>query len=201
MDAGFVEAVEQSSQGSAGRRSAPGGGGVALPLTWGPPVPSNVHGCYLYIFIHEYMYMQVLPATPPPNMGNLKDMWGAPPPICRVCNGHDVRFRNLFFCTLFNSWCRVDCSGWSESCRIREFALLHPCTLTGTNHRMFQTKKRYKRMEMAKFAQIPVKVVRISYEVNVNVTKCSHVVHGDGRNLRYNPPHFHRVCTTHHGAW
>ena len=42
-----------------------GGGGVALPLTLGPPVPSNLHGCYLYIFIYEYMYMEVLPALPP----------------------------------------------------------------------------------------------------------------------------------------
>ena len=43
-----------------------GGGGVALPLTSGPPVPSNLHECYLYIFIYEYMYIQVLPAPPPP---------------------------------------------------------------------------------------------------------------------------------------
>ena len=43
-----------------------GVGPVALPLTSGPPVPSNLHGCYLYIFVYEYMYMQVLPATPPP---------------------------------------------------------------------------------------------------------------------------------------
>ena len=69
MDTGFVEAVEHSSQGSAGRSSAQGsrgGGGVALPLTSGPRVPSNLHGYYLCIFIYEYMYMQVLPATPPP---------------------------------------------------------------------------------------------------------------------------------------
>ena len=87
-------------------------------------------------------------------------------------------------------------------------------------------KKRYKTMKAVKFAQIHVKFVRnsyqfrtnftkplysqtflhvkfvrISYTFHVNVTKYSHLVHGDGRNLPYNPPHFHRVCTTHHGAW
>ena len=58
MDPSFVEAVaEQSSQGSAGRSSAPGsrgGGGVAHPLSLGPPVPSNLHKCYLYIFIYSF---------------------------------------------------------------------------------------------------------------------------------------------------
>ena len=46
MDASFAEAVvEQSSQGFAGRSSAPGGGGgVAHPLTSGPHVLSNLHG-------------------------------------------------------------------------------------------------------------------------------------------------------------
>ena len=33
-------------------------------------------------FIYECMYMQVLPATPPPGMGILNDMWGTPPPFC-----------------------------------------------------------------------------------------------------------------------
>ena len=49
MDPSFVEAVpEQSSQGSASRSCAPGGGGgcVAHPLTSGPPVSSNLHECY-----------------------------------------------------------------------------------------------------------------------------------------------------------
>ena len=46
MDAPFAEVVvEQSSQGSASRSYAPGRGGVAHPLTLGPPVPSNLHGC------------------------------------------------------------------------------------------------------------------------------------------------------------
>ena len=51
----------------------------ALPLTSGPPVPYNLHECNLYVFIYEYMYIQVLPAPParPPSeggMGSLKDM-------------------------------------------------------------------------------------------------------------------------------
>ena len=59
MDPSIVEAAaEQSSQGSASRSSAPGGGGggVAHPLTSRPPVPSNLHRCYLYIFIYQYVY-------------------------------------------------------------------------------------------------------------------------------------------------
>ena len=63
MDPSFVEAVvEQSSQGSASRSSALGVGVVAHPLTSGPPVPSNLHECYLYIFIYECMYKY----PPPP---------------------------------------------------------------------------------------------------------------------------------------
>ena len=59
MDANFAEAAEQSSQGSSGWISAPGGGGgaVTLPLTSGPRVTSNLHECYLYIFIYEYLYI------------------------------------------------------------------------------------------------------------------------------------------------
>ena len=52
MDASFVEAVEESSQGSSGRSWAlvagallRRGGGVGHPLTSGHPVPSNLHGC------------------------------------------------------------------------------------------------------------------------------------------------------------
>ena len=58
MDPSFAEAVvEKSSPGSASRSSAPGGGGgVAHPLNSGPPAPSNLHGCYLYTFICEYMH-------------------------------------------------------------------------------------------------------------------------------------------------
>ena len=54
MDPSFVEAVgEQSSQGSASRSFAPGGGGgLAHPLPSEPPVLSNHHECY--------------PAPPPP---------------------------------------------------------------------------------------------------------------------------------------
>ena len=68
MDPSFVEAVgEQSSQGSASRSSAPGGGGcVAHPLTSGPHVPSNLHESY--------------PAPPPPGIGSVTNMWGTPPP-------------------------------------------------------------------------------------------------------------------------
>ena len=84
MDPSFVEAVaEHSSQGSASRNSAPGGGGargVAHPLTSGPPVPSNLHRCYLYIFIYECMYKY----PPPPGMGSFSDMWGTPPPLCEI---------------------------------------------------------------------------------------------------------------------
>ena len=61
MDATYFEAVEQSSLSSAGRSSSQGGGG--LPFTSQPSVPSNLHGCYLYICVYEHMYMQVL-ATP-----------------------------------------------------------------------------------------------------------------------------------------
>ena len=66
MDPSFAEeVVEQSSQGSASRSSAPGGGGgVAHPLTTGPLVTSNLHRCFLYIFIYESMYKY--PAPPPP---------------------------------------------------------------------------------------------------------------------------------------
>ena len=65
MDPSFAEAVvEQSSEGSASLSSAPGGGGVARLLTSGPPVPSNLHGCYLYIFIYEYMYKYTAPLPP-----------------------------------------------------------------------------------------------------------------------------------------
>ena len=81
----FAEAVvEQSSQGSANWSSAPrGGGGVAHPLTLGPPLPSNLHGCYLYIFMYEYMYKY----TPPPGMGSLTDIWGTPPTLCEIFFG------------------------------------------------------------------------------------------------------------------
>ena len=85
MDPSFAEAVvEQTSQGSASRSSVQGGGGggVAHPLTSGPPVPSNLHGCYLYIFIYEYMYKY--PPPPPQGMGSLTDMWGTPPPLCGI---------------------------------------------------------------------------------------------------------------------
>ena len=73
MDPSFVDAVgEQSSQGSASRSSAPGGGGgcVAHPLTSGPPVPSNVHECY--------------PAPPPPRHGQFDRHVGHPPPLCEI---------------------------------------------------------------------------------------------------------------------
>ena len=90
MDPSLVEAlVEQSSQGSAiAAALLQGGGGVAHPLTSGPPVPSNLHGCYLYIFIYEYLYKHPLP--PPPGMGNLTDMWGTPPP-------HFAKFSSTLF--------------------------------------------------------------------------------------------------------
>ena len=74
LDPSFAEAVVQhSSEGSASRSCAPGGGGggVAHPSTSGPPVPSNLHGCYLYIFTYEYMYKY--PASPPPPRHGLFD--------------------------------------------------------------------------------------------------------------------------------
>ena len=82
MDPSCVEAVAgQSSQGSASRSSAPGGGGgVAHLLTSGPPVPSNLHECYLYIFIYECMYKY---PAPPPRHGQLDRRVGhSPPPLC-----------------------------------------------------------------------------------------------------------------------
>ena len=71
MDPSFVEAVgEQSSQGSASRSSAPGGGGcVAHPLPSGPPVLSNHHECY--------------PAPPPPKHGQFDRHVGHSPPSVR----------------------------------------------------------------------------------------------------------------------
>ena len=101
MDASFVEAVEQSCHSSAGRTCAPGGwGGVALSLTLGPPVPSNLHGCYSYIFVYEYMYMQVPPASPPPlGMGSLNDKWGAPLTL-RNSFQHKLQHSVYFICSL-----------------------------------------------------------------------------------------------------
>ena len=46
-----------------------GGGCVSHPLTSGPPVPSNLHECYL---------------PPPPGMGSLTGLWGTPPPLCEI---------------------------------------------------------------------------------------------------------------------
>ena len=79
MDAIFFEAVEQSRWPELSSK----GGGVGLLFTSQSPVPTNLHGlhgCYLYICIYECMYMQVLPAPPPPGMGSVTDMWGTPPP-------------------------------------------------------------------------------------------------------------------------
>ena len=61
-----------------------GGGGVAHPLTWGPPVPSNLHECYLYILIYECMYMtNILP--PPPRHGQFDRLVGhSPPPLWEI---------------------------------------------------------------------------------------------------------------------
>ena len=70
MDPSFVEALgEQSSQGSASRSSAPGGGCVAHPLTSGQPVLSNLHECY--------------PAPPPPRHGQFDGHVGHSPPTLR----------------------------------------------------------------------------------------------------------------------
>ena len=87
VDASFAEAVvEQSSQGSASRRSAPGRGGLAHPLTSGP-VPSNHHGCSLYIFQDEYMYKYTAPST---GMGSLNDMSGTLPSLCKISSALSV---------------------------------------------------------------------------------------------------------------
>ena len=67
-----MEAVgEQSSQGSASRSSAPGGGGgcVGHPLPSGPPVLSNHHECN--------------PAPPPPKHGQFDRHVGYSPPTVR----------------------------------------------------------------------------------------------------------------------
>ena len=72
MDPSFVEAVgEQSSQGTASRSSAPGGGGVRIchPLPSGPPVLSNHDECY--------------PAPPPPKHGQFDRHVGHFPPTVR----------------------------------------------------------------------------------------------------------------------
>ena len=70
MDPSFVEAVaEQSSQGSASRSSAPGGGGgcVGHPLPSGPPVLSNHDECY---------------PAPPPQAWAVSPISGVLPPHC-----------------------------------------------------------------------------------------------------------------------
>ena len=60
------------------------GGRVALPLTSGPAVPSNLHEPYPYIFIYMNICTFKYSLPPPPSgdagMGCLNDMWGAPPP-------------------------------------------------------------------------------------------------------------------------
>ena len=98
MDGAFAEAVEHSSQGSAGRSSAPGGGGrgVALPLTLGPRVPSNLHGCYLYIFIYEYMYMQVQPATAPRHGHFERHVGYSPPHFAKFFSAH-ILVQSVFY--------------------------------------------------------------------------------------------------------
>ena len=100
MDPSFVEAVaEQSSQGSASRSSAPGGGGcVAHPLTSGPPVPSNPHERYLYIFIYECMYKY--PAPPPPRHGQFDRRVGHSPPTLRNFLQHCLYFIRGMLCPL-----------------------------------------------------------------------------------------------------
>ena len=60
--------------------------------------------------------------------------------------------------------------------------------------------------ETSVFTHLPstfvrAKFVRISHDFHVHLTKFSHLVHGDGTILRYNPPHFHRVYSTHNGPW
>ena len=87
MDPSFVEAVgEQSSQGSASRSSAPRGGGcVAHPLTSGPPVPSNLHGCY---------------PAPPPRHGQFDRHVGHSPPTLRNFLQHCLYFIRGMLCPL-----------------------------------------------------------------------------------------------------
>ena len=142
------------------------------------------------------------------------------PAICTLHIAHSC-FRVLF------SWCcRVDslfCCGCPESWWTRR---LHFSNGERNQERAtgcFMRKK-------DKFAQIPMKFVRnlyefrtnftqtslftqwpstfvrtkfvpISYEFHANPTKFSHLVHGDRTILRDNPPHFHRVSSTHKGPW
>ena len=79
MDASFVEAVEQSSQGSAGLSSAPGeGGGVAHPLTSGPPfllTCTDVNCTFLYMNICTCKYCL---QPPPPLHGLFERHVGSP---------------------------------------------------------------------------------------------------------------------------
>ena len=101
MDPSFVKAVaEQSSQGSASRSSPPrGGGGVAHPLTSGPPLPSNLHGCYLYILIYEYMYKYPAP-PPPPRHGQFDRHVGYSSPTLRNFLRHCLYFSGGILCPL-----------------------------------------------------------------------------------------------------
>ena len=99
MDASFADAVvEQSSQGSASRSSAPrGGGGVAHPLTLGPLVPSNLHECYLYIVISEYMYKYTAPPSAPRH-GQFDQHVGHCPPTLRIFLRHCLYFTRGILC-------------------------------------------------------------------------------------------------------
>ena len=73
-----------------------GGGGVALPLTSGPPVPSNLHGCYLYIFMMNTCTCKYCLNPPPSSMGNLNDMWGTPPPLCEIFSAQ-ISAQSVFY--------------------------------------------------------------------------------------------------------
>ena len=67
-----MEAVgKQSSQGSASRSCAPGGGVRSSPFNLGTTFP--------------FYPPRMLSCPPPlPGMGSLTDMWGTPPPLCEV---------------------------------------------------------------------------------------------------------------------
>ena len=75
-----------------------GGGGVAHPLTSGPPVPSNLQECYLYIFMYECMYKY--PAPPPLSHGHFDRHVGHSPPILRNFLQHCFYFIRGILCRL-----------------------------------------------------------------------------------------------------
>ena len=70
-----------------------GGGCVAHPLTSGPPVPSNLHECYLYILIYECMYKYPCDKCLPHSTGLVPHMMPRPKEPFHLLAGRTQRRR------------------------------------------------------------------------------------------------------------